>query len=82
MKTKLEQHKLPQSVAESLEEQELLELAKALDLRRKQEKKSLWRRIFDPNILTIEMWSATIFQALGGGNRIIWPLMLPRSVSV
>ena len=55
MKTKLEHKKFKDSIPESLEELELLELAQELDLRRKQERKSLWRRIFDPNILTIEM---------------------------
>jgi hypothetical protein len=55
MKTKLPDQKINNSVTESLEIQELLELAKELDLRRKKEKKSLWRRIFDPNFLTIEM---------------------------
>jgi len=47
--------KIKHSISESLEIQELLELAKELDLRRQKEKKSLCRRIFDPNILTIEM---------------------------
>jgi hypothetical protein len=55
MKTRLEKSQLTHSVIDSLEMQELLELAKELDLRRQKEKKSLWRRIFDPNFLTIEM---------------------------
>ena len=53
MKVKFEHPKINQSVSKSFPIQELLELAKELDLRRKKEKKSLWRRIFDP--LTIEM---------------------------
>ena len=55
MKSKLEQRPKNKSVAESLEDQELLEWVERLELRRQQEKKSLWRRIFDPNLLTIEM---------------------------
>ena len=55
MKTKLEDQKVTNSVTESFPIPKLLELAKELDLRRQKEKKSLWRRIFDPNILTIEM---------------------------
>jgi hypothetical protein len=55
MKTKLEHKKFKDSIPESLEVQELLELAQELDLRCQKEKKSLWRRIFDPNLLTIEM---------------------------
>jgi hypothetical protein len=55
MKTKLEQQKITDSIPESMEIQELLELAKELDLRRKKEKKSLWQRIFDKNIFMIEM---------------------------
>lgn len=41
MKTKLENQKLTNSITEDLEIQELLELAKELDLRRQKEKKSL-----------------------------------------
>jgi len=55
MKTKLEHQKFNDSIPESLEIQELLELAKELDLRRKQEKKSFWQRIFPKDLLMIEM---------------------------
>jgi hypothetical protein len=50
MKHKPKKHQLTNSAPESLEIQELLELAQELDLRRKKEKKSFRHSMFPGNL--------------------------------